>query len=145
MRYLIICILLLTACNPCKRLVKLCPPSDSIAYIETIDTVIVTVPESTTEIEFHLGDIGLTEENEDQVIQIITKDSTIYVRATCKEQEAEIFNLRKQLTSQKTVIERVEIPTYVKHVPRYYRICGIAAPVLFLLIAFFVYLRIRKV
>lgn len=134
MKHFAICILLiLTACNPCKRLIRLCPPSDSTAYIETIDTVILTVPESITETEFPLGLLGLKEETEKQKIEVIVKDSVVFIRTTCKEQEREIFSLRKKLASQKTIIKRVEIPTLLTKNSKYHTIAGILSPLLALL------------
>lgn len=148
MKHFVIYILVLAlfaSCNPCKRLTKRCPPSDSISYIETIDTIIVTVPENTTEVEFNLGDIGLSEEDENQIVEIVVKDSMIYIRTTCKEQEAEIYQLRTELASQKTIIERVEIPKYISKTSRYHSFSGIVMPILLLLIVGGVYLRIKKV
>jgi len=147
MKHFVICILVVfvvASCDPCKRLIKLCPPSDSISYIETIDTIIVTVPETTTEVEFSLGDIGLTEENEDQVIQINVRDSIVYVRSTCKQQEAEILTLRKKLASQKTIIERVEIPKYITKTSKYHVLTGIIAPLLLLALAGAIFLLFKR-
>ena len=138
-------VLFLVSCNPCARLAKRCPPSDSISYIESIDTIVVTIPESTTEIEFSLGDIGLTEEDDNQVIQVVVKDSVVYIRTTCKEQEAEIYRLRKSLAAVKTVIKRVEIPKYYSKTSKYHVIAGILAPILVLLIIGGAYLRIKKI
>ena len=132
------------SCNPCKRLARLCPPSDSISYVETIDTIIVTVPETTTDVEFSLGDIGLTEENEDQIVQISVRDSIVYVSATCKQQEAEIYALRKKLASQKTIIERVEIPKYITKTSKYHATAGIIAPLLLLALAGAIYLLFKR-
>lgn len=141
---LIFASLAVVSCNPCKRLAKLCPPSDSIAYIETIDTVIVTVPGSVSETEVSLGTLGLTSETENQRVEVIVKDSIVFIRTTCKEQEMQIFNLRKKLASQKTIIERVEIPKYVKKIPGYHNITGIIAPILLLILLFLVYLRFKS-
>lgn len=138
-------LLILASCNPCKRLAKRCPPSDSIAYIETIDTVIITVPGSTESVEFPLGSLGLSHETESQAVEVVVKDSVVFIRTTCKEQEQVIYNLRKQLASQKTVIERVEIPTYVSKYSRYHTFSGIVMPILLLLIGAGVYLRIKKI
>ena len=140
-----ILLLLLASCNPCKRLIRLCPPSDSISYIESIDTIIVTVPASTTEMEFSLGDIGLTEEDENQIVEVVVKDSVVYIRTTCKEQEREIYNLRKHLAAVKTRIERVEIPKYYPKTSKYHSIAGIIAPILLLLIIGGVYLKIKRI
>ena len=141
----ILAVLFLVSCNPCARLVKRCPSSDSISYIESIDTIIITVPASIMETEFSLGDIGLTGEDENQIVEVVVKDSVVYIRTTCKAQEQEIYSLRKKLASQKTRIERVEIPTYVKYIPKYSRITDILAPVLALLIIGGAYLRIKKI
>ena len=141
----ILIIVIFSSCNPCKRLTRLCPPSDSTSYIETIDTIIITVPASTTEMEFPLGDIGLTEEDENQIVEVVVKDSVVYIRTTCKEQEREIFNLRKHLAAVKTRIERVEIPTYVSKTSRYHTFSGIIAPILLFLIIGGVYLKIKKI
>jgi len=141
----VIVTIFLTNCNPCKRLIKLCPPSDSISYIESIDTIIVTVPASTTEMEFSLGDIGLTEEDENQIVEVVVKDSVVYIRTTCKEQEREIYNLRKHLAAVKTRIERVEIPKYYPKTSKYHSIAGIIAPILLLLIIGGVYLKIKRI
>jgi len=97
------------------------------------------------ETEFSLGDIGLTGEDENQIVEVVVKDSVVYIRTTCKAQEQEIYSLRKKLASQKTRIERVEIPTYVKYIPKYSRITDILAPVLALLIIGGAYLRIKKI
>ena len=47
--FIIICLAILSACNPCKRLTRLCPPKihDSLIYIETIETdTNYTIPDS---------------------------------------------------------------------------------------------------
>jgi hypothetical protein len=141
----ILLVSLLSSCNPCKRLIRLCPPSDSISYIESIDTIIITVPETTAGIEVPLSSFGVTEETEDQKIEVVIRNDTLFITSTCKEQEAEIYQLRTELASQKTIIERVEIPTYVTRNSRYHSLSGIIAPVLLLLIAGAAYLKIKKI
>jgi len=141
--YSVVLVLVLSACNPCKRLIKLCPPNDSISYVETIDTVIVTVPGSTESVEFPLGSIGLTHETQAQQVDVVIRNDTIFITATCKEQEAEIYQLRTALAEQKTIIERVEIPTYVTKNSKYHTLAGILAPILLSLIALGVYLKFK--
>ena len=148
MKHIVFYIMLLyitASCNPCKRLVKLCPPNDSISYIERIDTVTIIVPATTTDIEFPLGSIGLFQETEDQSISVMVRNDTVFIRSTCKQQEAEIYQLRKELASQKTIIERVEIPTYVSKTSRYHSFAGILMPILLLLIIGGAYLKIKKI
>ena len=151
MKHIVFYIMLLyitAGCNPCKRLVRLCPPNDSISYIERIDTVrhIVYIPDRTTEIEIPLGSLGLTEENEDQRIEVVIENDTIYIKSVCKEDSLnlEIYQLRKELASQKTIIERVEIPTYYTKASKYHTIAGILAPLLLLALAGAVYLLFRR-
>jgi len=143
--FYILLLFVVASCDPCKRLTKRCPPSDSISYIETIDTVIVTVPGSTESFELPLGSLGLSHETEAQEVEVVIRNDTIFITTTCKEQEKEIFNLRKKLASQKTIIERVEIPTYVSKNSRYHSFSGIVMPILLLLIGFGIYLRMKKI
>jgi len=136
-------------CNPCKRLIKLCPPNDSISYIETIDTILIPVyiPSSSMDVEIPLGSLGFVSENEDQKLDVQIRNDTIYIKSICKEDSLKIENyqLRKQLAAVKTRIERVEIPTYVIKNSKYHSIAGIIAPILLLLIAGGIYLKIKKV
>ena len=138
MKHIVIYILLIlvfAGCNPCKRLIRLCPPSDSISYIETIDTLIIQVPANTSITELPLDALGLTQEDEKQKVVVLVHNDTIVVKTTCKSQEIEILSLRKQLASQKTIIERVEIPTYVTKNSKYHTTAGILAPLLVLALA----------
>ena len=45
--YLVVLVLVFTACSPCKRLQRKCPVKDSITYIETVvDNPSYTIPDS---------------------------------------------------------------------------------------------------
>ena len=47
MRYILLLTILLAGCNPCKRLIKKCPPSDSVSYVEIIkEDPSFTIPDS---------------------------------------------------------------------------------------------------
>jgi len=129
-------LLVLCSCNPCKRLIRLCPPNDSISYIERIDTVIIPVfiPSSTLDAEIPLGSLGFITENEDQKLEVTTRNDTIFIKSTCKEDSLKVENyqLRKELASQKTIIQRVEIPTIITQNSKYHSTAGILAPLLLL-------------
>lgn len=145
MKYFVIYFLvLLCSCNPCKRLVRLCPPNDSISYVETLDTIYVKVPENTSSLELPIDAIGLTQEDANQKVIIHIQNDTVFIRTTCKAQEKEILQLRTKLAETKTRIERIEIPKYVYRETKYGRISSILAPVFLFILLFFIYLRIKR-
>jgi len=108
--------LLITACNPAKRLQRICEncpvsgKSDSV-YIETIklDTFIITAPGDTTYIEMPvtvLEDLNIKTENKDQKVTIKYEKGKVAAQAICKDDSLEVVikELRTDLSHQETKV-----------------------------------------
>jgi len=116
MRQLIIllAILLLAGCNPCKRLTKRCPPSvqhDSV-YIEKVklDTVLLVSPADTLyfqiPVEFNLNDLLVSvNDKPGPSVDIKIKDGIMEVTAICPEDslKAVIHSLQTELKEKVTI------------------------------------------
>jgi hypothetical protein len=108
--------LLITACHPCRRLSRLCPPviKDSVSYIETVklDTLLIQIPGDTTVIEIpvSLPDYNLIEENTNQKVELSILKGRLKLRTICKEDSLEILvqELRTELSKQETITVEVE-------------------------------------
>lgn len=79
-------LLSLYSCNPCRQSAKViarCPAAASdTTYIERIDTVVIS--EVSTDTSFSIDFDTVLIDTGRVHVQLIRRDSTIYVRATCK-------------------------------------------------------------
>ena len=150
--YFAVLVLVLSSCNPCKRLQRLCPPQvrDSVSYIETIrfDTVLIISPADTTFISvpfITLSDLGLTAENENQKVTAKVVGSSLEITAICKEDSLKrvIYDLEKRTTETRTIFKDKEVP--VKYVPKFYKVCMWVLIALVLLTGVVIYFRIKGV
>ena len=125
MKYLsIILIILLTSCNPCKRLWKRCPPviidSVRVDSITRLDTITLRYPGDTVRIgEETLRGFGIIIDTEKQKI---TRKGKI-IEFICKEDSlnAVISSLEVKLTREKQNIKEVPIYLPQKYIPKAYK------------------------
>lgn len=114
---ILVVILPILSCNPCKMLSKRCKPEtkDSIIYIEKVklDTVRFILPGDTTiiEIPVDLTDYSLLEENAKQKIQLNILKGKLRLITICKDDSLKtvIANLEKQKQNIKTVYVDKEV------------------------------------
>lgn len=129
----------LVACNPCKRLQRRCPElftamQDSTIYesITTYDTITVQVPGDTVRTEISLEDLGLvdttdadtttiTVETDRQKTTITVRNDTVYIGSVWKPQLLihMVKNLYERLERYKEIPTPVEVP--VQYVPKFYK------------------------
>jgi len=154
---LILTIVLFAGCNPCKRLARRCP--ETIKIIERIerDTIRIHLPADTVTYEASIYDFfdmlgivvdtttkdsaRMTIENDDQKISVSTNDDMITIESICLEDS--LVSVIERLRRDTNRIRIVDKPVPVIRNSKYHRITGIAAPVLLLLVAFFVYIKLR--
>ena len=117
---ILLAVVLLAGCNPCKRLARKCPPViqyDSV-YIEKIilDTVVYTIPGDTVRIEMRvkvpLTDLQWKEETNDQIVSIKIEDGVMEVVAICKADSLELIikSLRTELKVKKESVSSTPEP-----------------------------------
>ena len=109
---LLLCIVLIAGCNPCRRLARLCPPTiqhDSV-YIETVvtDTVTLVTPSDTTYITVPvvtLESLGIIVENENQIITMEVVEGVLQAEVICKDDSLEkvIYSLRTELRETEVI------------------------------------------
>ena len=148
---LLLIILLITACHPCKRLMKLCPPEvkDSVNYTETIktDTLLIKVPGDTIKIEIPISqqDYKLIEENSKQRLMIEILKGKLNVQSTIKEDSLKVpvSNIEKEKITIKTITVEVEKPVIVYKTPKIYKWSFIILIILIILSGAVVFFKIK--
>lgn len=151
-KLLFLLIPLIVACNPCKRLQKLCPPqiNDSISYVERIkiDTLIIKAPGDTTiiEIPIDLTDYKLTEENKNQKLQIEILKGKLKLISICKEDSLRVIinNLEKEHSKIKIITTEIEKPVIVHKVPKFHKFCTWGFIVLVISAGIYIFIRIKQ-
>jgi len=118
---IVLVIILLAGCNPCKRLTKKCPPTiqyDSV-YIETVelDTITLISPADTLyfqmPVEFDLNDLFVTvEDSPGPNVDIRIDDGIMEVTVICPEDSlnAIVTSLRTELKERETITQPTPEP-----------------------------------
>lgn len=149
----IVVIVLMSSCNPCRRLVRLCPTEthDSITYIEKIklDTLIITLPGDTSYIEIPittLNDLGILADNSKQKVELKIEDGILKLKTICKEDSMQVVitELTKELREKQIEIKYVDKPVPVKFTPKWIRTLAWIGAVCILLVVLFILYKVFK-
>lgn len=145
-------IIILTSCNPCKRLSKRCPTAikDSISYVETVkfDTILLVSPADTLiiriPVEPDINDLIVdVADKPGPSVSLKIKDGFMEVIAICPEDslKAIINSLQTELNNQTTIYQDVEVE--VVRNSKLARICMVFSLVSVLIIIFVVVYKIK--
>ena len=144
-------LIFLTSCNPCKRLVRKCPPliRDSISYVETIkfDTITLVSPADTLfiqiPVEVPLENLVVVNETTGPKLKIEIKDGILEAEVICPEDSLKtvIAGLETELNNQTTITIEKEVP--VNHIPKIAWICIIFSACTLVYIIMRVYIKIK--
>ena len=150
---IILIAILITSCDPCKRLQRLCPVEvyDSITYIETIklDTLVITLPGDTSYIEVPittLEDLGILADNSKQKVELKVEDGIIKLRTICKEDSLQVVisELTKELSEKQIEVQYVDKPVPVKFTPKWVKTLAWIGVVCILLIILYILYKVFK-
>jgi len=150
---IILIAILITSCDPCKRLQRLCPVEthDSISYIETVklDTLIITLPGDTSYIEVPittLEDLGILADNSKQKVELKVEDGIIKLRTICKEDSLQVVisELTKELSEKQIEVQYVDKPVPVKFTPKWVKTLAWIGVVCILLIILYILYKVFK-
>ena len=150
---IILIAILITSCDPCKRLQRLCPVEvyDSITYIETIklDTLVITLPGDTSYIEvpiMTLEDLGILADNSKQKVELKVEDGIIKLRTICKEDSLQVVisELTKELSEKQIEVQYVDKPVPVKFTPKWVKTLAWIGVVCILLIILYILYKVFK-
>ena len=150
---LIVMMIFISSCDPCKRLAKKCPPQikDSISYVEKIkfDTITLVSPSDTlwisVPVEADLNDLLISTGNKPgPSVKIKIKDKVLTAEVVCPEDSLKtvISSLQTELSNQTTVTVEKEVP--VNHIPKIAWIAIIFSCCVIVYLATRVYLRIKS-
>ena len=150
---IILIAILITSCDPCKRLQRLCPVEthDSISYIETVklDTLVITLPGDTSYIEVpivSLEDLGILADNSKQKVELKVEDGIIKLRTICKEDSLQVVisELTKELSEKQIEVQYVDKPVPVKFTPKWVKTLAWIGVVCILLIILYILYKVFK-
>lgn len=150
---ILLAVVLLAGCNPCKRLTRKCPTHDStFVLIETIrDTIWVYTPADTIQIAIpmdmviDLGDLGFIVEDNNQKIAVTVLHDTLFVKSECKADslQAIVDSQRTTINNTKTVYQDVEVEVEVVRNSKFARFCIIAFFCVVLIVIALIVYRIK--
>jgi len=163
---LLLPIILLVSCNPCKKLAKKCPPQtkDSIVYVETIkEDPNFLIPDSLYwKLEFEcdsnyevilraFDELNTGFETEVTIKEVIRwkEDETavkrLEINLSAFTDSIKILNrtIEKVRSEQKWDYIKVEVPK--KYVPKFYKYCFVFSLLVVLGCAAYVYMRIKGI
>jgi hypothetical protein len=140
--------LFLVGCNPCKRLVKKCPPVIRDSIIETVefDTITLVSPADTLwleiPVEMDLNDLFINNEVTDgPSVEIKIDEGLMKVEVICPEDSLKAIIAELEKKHVQTI--EVKVPVYEKHIPGFYKWCRNVLIILVVLLAGYIYIRIK--
>ena len=141
----IIFIFIGTACNPCVRLYKKCPPviRDSISYIITLDTLIMVSPADTLYIEIPRQPTlqDLIVDSPGPKLSIRVKEKVIAIQIICPEDSLKAVITELETREVKTIEVKVNVP--VRYTPKFWKYAALYALCLTILIVVWLYLKFK--
>jgi len=164
--FLLFILILISGCNPCKRLAKRCPSQDSTAYVEVIkEDPGYSIPDSAYfALEFWCDSTYsvLLRDFEEYTgglrTELILRDTIIYredksrlkllkMNLSVYTDSIEILNrtIERYKTSQKVLIKEVPLEVKVKHVPRFYKYCLAFSLLVILAIIAYIWLKFKGI
>ena len=152
--FVVITALVLSGCNPCKRLALKCPSHDSTTVVQNIvrdtmwlpveaDSIDLTIP---IPVLVDLSDLGIIVEDEEQRIIVRIIHDTLLVKSLCKEDSlmAVIEHLEKVITHKKIIYQDVEIMVPVVKNGKFARFTMIAFFCCVVLLIGYIYLKVKS-
>jgi len=152
--FIVISVLILSSCNPCKRLALKCPAHDSTTIIETItlDTIWINTPVDSLDlivpmpVLVDLADLGIIVEDEEQKITVRIIHDTLLVEAQCKEDSlmAVIEHQKIEINKKKIVYRDVEVEVPVVKNGKFAKFTMIVFFCFVVLLVGYIYLKVRS-
>ncbi len=146
---LLTAILILASCNPCKRLMRKCPQSDSMSYVETVtldtltlispaDTFILRVPYDPVTLE----ELGFSARSTAAEVSLSVIEGILEVEAICPEDSLKAVIAQLESRSAKTI--RIPYPVIEYKTRKIHKTALVFSIIVVLLAILYVVNRFKK-